>query len=171
MIWFTSDLHLGHNAMLGMCGRPFETVEEMTETLIMNFNACVRKDDTVYILGDLSHRITLEEANRLIARLNGKKILCKGNHDKKYDPALFEEIHDFMELHVDGMNISLMHYPMMEWPKSRHGSVHLHGHIHSTGEYNLQQREDGILRYDVGVDANHYFPVSLKQVKEFLGIG
>jgi len=170
MIWFTSDLHLGHKAAVDMCGRPFETVEEMTETLIMNFNSCVRKDDTVYILGDLSHRITLEEANRLIARLNGKKILCKGNHDKKYDPALFEEIHDFMELHVDGMNISLMHYPMMEWPKSRHGSVHLHGHIHSTGEYNLQQREDGILRYDVGVDANHYFPVSLKQVKEFLGI-
>lgn len=170
MIWFTSDLHLGHKAAVDMCGRPFETVEEMTETLIMNFNSCVRKDDTVYILGDLSHRITLEEANRLIARLNGKKILCKGNHDKKYDPALFEEIHDFLELHVDGMNISLMHYPMMEWPKSRHGSVHLHGHIHSTGEYNLQQREDGILRYDVGVDANHYFPVSLKQVKEFLGI-
>ncbi len=170
MIWFTSDLHLGHKAAVDMCGRPFETVEEMTETLIMNFNACVRKDDTVYILGDLSHRITLEEANRLIARLNGKKILCKGNHDKKYDPALFEEIHDFLELHVDGMNISLMHYPMMEWPKSRHGSVHLHGHIHSTGEYNLQQREEGILRYDVGVDANHYFPVSLKQVKEFLGM-
>ena len=28
MIWFTSDLHLGHRAAINMCGRPFETVED-----------------------------------------------------------------------------------------------------------------------------------------------
>ncbi len=39
-----------------MCGRPFETVEEMNETLIRNFNSCVKKNDTVYILGDIAYR-------------------------------------------------------------------------------------------------------------------
>lgn len=29
MIWFTSDLHLGHRSAISMCGRPFETVDEM----------------------------------------------------------------------------------------------------------------------------------------------
>ena len=33
MIWFTSDLHLGHGAAISMCERPFETIEEMTEIL------------------------------------------------------------------------------------------------------------------------------------------
>ena len=74
---------------------------------------------------------------------------------------------DFLEIAVNGINVSLMHYPMMSWPKSHHGSLHLHGHIHSKGDYNLQQKNEGILRYDVGVDANNFCPVSIGQVKEF----
>lgn len=167
MIWFTSDLHLNHRAVVSMCGRPFETVDEMNYILIRNFNERVKKNDTVYILGDLAHRTPVIEVNNFISRLNGKKILCKGNHDKRYDSSLFEGIYDFLEISVHGVNISLMHYPMMSWPKSRHGSIHLHGHIHSKGDYNLQQREEGILRYDVGVDANNFFPVSITEIKEF----
>ncbi len=113
MIWFTSDLHLGHRSAINMCERPFETVEEMNETLIRNFNSCVKKNDTVYILGDIAHRTPVVEVNQLIGRLNGKKILCKGNHDKRYDVELFEGIYDFLEISVHGVNVSLMHYPMM----------------------------------------------------------
>ena len=29
MIWFTSDLHLGHRAAISMCERPFKNVEEI----------------------------------------------------------------------------------------------------------------------------------------------
>lgn len=170
MIWFTSDFHLGHKSAIRMCDRPFETVEEMNEALISNFNRSVKKNDTVYILGDIAHRTSVVEVNQLISRLNGKKILCKGNHDKKYNPELFEGMYDFLEVALNGINISLMHYPMMSWPKSRHGSLHLHGHIHSKGDYNLQQKEDGILRYDVGVDANGFYPVSIEQIKEFFEI-
>ncbi|MDE6750857.1 MAG: metallophosphoesterase [Lachnospiraceae bacterium] len=113
MIWFTSDLHLGHRSAINMCERPFETVEEMNETLIWNFNSGVKENDTVYILGDIAYRTPVVEVNRLISRLNGKKILCKGNHDKKYDVKLFAGIYDFLEITVKGINVSLMHYPMM----------------------------------------------------------
>ena len=167
MIWFTSDSHLNHRAVVSMCQRPFENVDEMNDILIRNFNERVKKNDTVYILGDIAHRTPVIEVNNFISRLNGKKILCKGNHDKRYDSSLFEGIYDFLEISVHGVNISLMHYPMMSWPKSRHGSIHLHGHIHSKGDYNLQQKEDGILRYDVGVDANNFYPVSITEIKEF----
>ena len=44
MLWFTSDLHLGHRAAISMCERPFETVEEMNEILICSFNSCVKKN-------------------------------------------------------------------------------------------------------------------------------
>ena len=40
----------------------------------------------------------------------------------------------------------------------------LHGHIHSDGSYNMSNREAGIKQYDVGVDANGYMPVSIKQI-------
>ena len=97
----------------------------------------------------------------------GRVCQVKGNHDKKYDESLFEEVWDFMTISVNGMNIALMHYPMLSWPKSYHGSFMLHGHIHSDGLYNLSNLEAGIKRYDVGVDANGYYPVSLNQIENF----
>ena len=167
MIYFTSDLHLGHNAVINMQNRPFADADEMDRVLIVNYNSVVHKNDTVYLLGDICFRIGVDRANELIASMNGKKYLIKGNHDKKYDESLFEEVRDFMTISANGMNIALMHYPMLSWPKSRHGSFMLHGHIHSDGLYNFSNLEAGIKRYDVGVDANGYYPVSLNQIENF----
>ena len=89
MIYFTSNMHLGHEAIIHMCNRPFKNVEEMNRTLIRNINSMVHKNDTVYLLGDATHRISLDEANDLISKLNGHKIRIRGNHDKKYDKSLF----------------------------------------------------------------------------------
>lgn len=168
MIYFTSDLHLNHKAAIHMNGRSFTNIDEMNETLIANINSKVTNDDTLYLLGDVAYRGGVDKANQLISRINGKKILISGNHDhKSLDPSLFESIHDFLEIHVDGINISLMHYPMVSWPKKGYGSLHLHGHQHNAADYNYEQRMCGILRYDVGVDANHYYPVSLEEIKAF----
>ncbi len=168
MEYFTSDLHLGHRMAIRMCERPFEDIEEMNPTLIANINARVNKNDTLYILGDIAHRTPVEEVNKLIAQMNGKKILIKGNHDKQYDESLFEGIYDFLEINLNGHPISLMHYPMAEWPKSRHSSIHLHGHQHNKPKYNALQREQGVLRYDVGVDANFFCPVSINEILAFM---
>lgn len=46
-----------------MCERPFDSADEMNETLIYNFNTCVKKNDTVYIFGDIAHRIPVSDAN------------------------------------------------------------------------------------------------------------
>ena len=167
MIYFTSDLHLGHRSIISMKERPFADVDEMNRVLIANYNALVRKNDTVYILGDLSYRIPVEEANKIISELKGRKTLIVGNHDRRYDPGMFDEICDFKTISVAGKNFSLMHYPMLSWPKSHYGSFMLHGHIHSDENYNLQNRSDGVLRYDVGVDANQYSPVSVEQIIRF----
>ena len=80
---------------------------------------------------------------------------------------LFEEICDFKTVSLNGVYFALMHYPMLSWPKKNSGSIQLHGHIHAREEYNLQNKVDGITRYDVGVDANDYYPVSVKQIIEF----
>ena len=167
LIYFTSDLHLGHRGIIEMQNRPFKSVEEMNRSLIENYNSVVHKNDTVYILGDISHHMPIERVNELMGKMNGKKILIKGNHDKKYLLELFEEICDFKTVSLDGVYFALMHYPMLSWPKKNKESIQLHGHIHADMTYNEQNRNENIRRYDVGVDANEFYPVSVKQIVEF----
>lgn len=122
-------------------------------------------------MGDICHHLTLARANDMISSLHGKKYLIKGNHDKQYDEGLFEEICDFKMASLNGNMIVLMHYPMMSWPKSRKSSIHLHGHIHAGSDYNQMNREQGIKRYDVGVDANNFIRYSLDEeaIRIFIG--
>lgn len=71
-------------------------------------------------------------------------------------------------LKIDRQKIVLSHYPMVDWQGMSHGSWHLHGHIHSCGgAYNRFNLRQGLLCYDVGVDANGYAPVSLEELKSW----
>jgi len=38
VLYFTSDLHLGHANVIRLASRPFECIEEMNERLIANIN-------------------------------------------------------------------------------------------------------------------------------------
>ena len=167
MVYFTADMHFGHRSIITMQDRPFETVEEMDRLILQNYNALIHKDDTVYILGDVCHHMKIEEADELIRKLNGKKYLIRGNHDKNYDPRLFADIRDYMTVSVNGQYFVLMHYPMLSWHKKSSGSIQLHGHIHARMDYNDKNRAEGVRRYDVGVDANGFLPVSAKQIVDF----
>ena len=124
MIWFTSDLHFGHRGIIAMKNRPFRNADEMNRCLLANYNAVVRRDDTVYLLGDLCHHMTVEAANAVIARMNGRKYLLTGNHDRNYNPDLFCGIRDFMPVSLSGQEFVLMHYPMLSWPKMHQGAFH-----------------------------------------------
>ena len=53
MVYFIADPHFGHENAIKLCSRPFETVEEMNETIIKNWNGRVHGNDTVYIVGDI----------------------------------------------------------------------------------------------------------------------
>lgn len=167
MVYFTADMHFGHRGIIAMQNRRFESVEEMDRVLLQNYNAVVHKDDTVYILGDICHHMKIEDADALIRKLNGKKYLIKGNHDKNYDPRLFADMQDFMTASVNGQYFAMMHYPMFSWPKKNSGSIQVHGHIHARMDYNERNRAEGTRRFDVGVDANNFFPVSVMQIVDF----
>lgn len=167
MIYFTSDLHIGHDNIIKMCERPFDNIQDMNKTLIHYWNQTVQIKDTVYILGDFFFKMPVEEANAIIKKLKGKKILIRGNHDLVYDENLFEEVCDFKIIKYNRKKFILMHYPLLEWPHYFQGGIHLHGHQHNTQEYNLEMRKQGILRYDVGVDANALKPISIDEVIRF----
>ena len=55
MVYFTADTHFDHANIIRFCNRPFETVEEMNEALIANWNRKVHANDTVFIIADTHH--------------------------------------------------------------------------------------------------------------------
>lgn len=170
-IWFTSDCHFHHANIIRMTDRPFSDCEEMDNALLYNWNSRVKPEDDIYILGDLAFAGAAEAA-ALLRRLNGRKYLVKGNHDRFADQAsfpkeLFVWIKDYHRLVANGRRIILFHYPIEEWDQFFRGAYHLHGHQHNLSEYNLKNRENGFRRYDVGVDANGYAPVKLEEIIAF----
>lgn len=168
-IFYTSDLHFSHSNIIQYCNRPFDSVEQMNDTLINNWNKVVKNEDSVYILGD----ITLSGSRMvydIISQLKGNKILIKGNHDirwikDKRFPALelFEnsQAYDYLEIYDKGRKVILCHYPLMTWNKQYQGAYHLYGHIHNN-EPLIQINNS----FNVGVDVNNYTPVTLDELIE-----
>lgn len=172
-IFFTSDLHFGHENIIMLAERPFSSLEDMEQALIGNINERVGRNDTLYILGDFSFGQAQRYSNKIRARIECKQVhLIRGNHDKSYDlESPFSTVGDYKELKIEGRKFVLFHFPIQHpsWNGCQRGSIHLHGHIHSKGmEYNLFQRNQGIARYDVGVDANGFYPVSAEEIVEFM---
>lgn len=81
-LFFTSDTHWHHEAIIGFCKRPFKSVEEMDKVLIENWNNTVPKDGIVFHLGDFAWGNNWNIRNEL----NGEIILITGNHDFKNHP-------------------------------------------------------------------------------------
>ena len=175
-IWFTSDQHYGHANILNLCpDRPWNSVEEMNETLIKNYQAVVRPSDQVFFLGDFAFKSL---AAKILPRLPGNKTLIIGNHDwdkpgrmseRRRDELLeagFSKIVDTYLLRVrDGISqgkhqwIWLAHYAQRTWPKKWSGGWHLFGHSHG-------RMPDDSLSTDVGVDCWDYKPVSYEQLRK-----
>lgn len=154
--------HYGHANIIRFCERPFATIEEMDERLIANYNALVKPQDTVYHLGDFSFS---KDPGRVFRRLNGNKHLVLGNHDwgkreKQLRDLAWGWVKDvyFLKLGKKPTDlIWLAHYAHRTWPKSHHGSIHLHGHSH--GDLPDHGRST-----DAGVDAWDYKPVHLDTI-------
>jgi calcineurin-like phosphoesterase family protein len=135
MIFYTADLHLGHKNVIKLCSRPFTSIEEMDAALIENWNLVVGKDDTVYILGDLSFR-SVGSVKPVLKVLNGTKHLIIGNHDKSWMKNVrleefFATVSPLLEIDDGDTHITLCHYPMLSWNRVAHGAIHIHGHIHN----------------------------------------
>lgn len=180
MDYYTSDLHLGHENILKH--RPmFETIEEMNEVLIDNWNKKVKNDDIIYIVGDFSFR-SKTPVEDFLERLKGKKHLILGNHDSCWlKKSKYETLSQYFEsiCHMNVFNISkkkkiqatLCHYPMLEWNESRYASnvvsYLIHGHIHNNKDDVYDYiKEHQPTALNCGVDVNNFEPVTLEELIE-----
>ncbi len=167
MIYYISDLHFGHANIIKLCGRPFQNLEEMNDTLINNWNSKVTNGDKVYIVGDLFFR-NQNNPEEILSKLKGKKYLIVGNHDKtwlkKIDTSKYFESVDNMLIFSNGKNkVILCHYPMMSFE----GDYLIHGHIHNNKNadyWNLLKSMDNAL--NASVEINNYTPVTFDELVE-----
>ena len=133
-IFYIADLHFGHKNIINFDKRPFNSIEEMEDALIKNWNKKVKKGDTTYILGDF-HWGKEPDWIETLDKLNGNKVLIRGNHDLKQmsrklkDKFLF--VKDKYELSDCRKKLILSHYPEMAYKSSYNPNVFmLHGHVH-----------------------------------------
>ena len=128
-----SDPHFGH---AGVCRflredgsklRPWNDPAKMDEELVKRFNERVRPNDKCYFLGDV---VINRRALPTLARLNGDKVLIRGNHDIFRDDEYREYFRELRAYHVmNGMILS--HIPVHEASLGRFGT-NIHGHLHAS---------------------------------------
>jgi calcineurin-like phosphoesterase family protein len=137
--FYISDTHFGHRNIIRYDNRPFASVEEMDSTLIKNWNSVVSSEDTVYILGDISW-YQEEETAKILAKLNGHKVLIKGNHDRVgNNRSYYDRVTDYLEIKDNGRKVIMSHYPIMFWNNQFYDSIHLYGHVHNSHQWNMME--------------------------------
>ena len=118
--WFWSDQHFGHENVIDFCNRPFKDKEDMKEKLIQNHNRLVKPDDLVYYGGDTFFYHSKQEMQDVLKRLNGRKVLIRGNHDQKPRQMMnagFDSVVEQAIIYIGGERVIMSHFPyaMPEW--------------------------------------------------------
>jgi len=132
-IFLVSDTHFGH---AGVCKftrndgvtklRPWDNPEEMDEEMVKRWNETVGPNDKVYHLGDV---VINRKALKTLERLNGDKVLIRGNHDIFRDDEYRQYFRELRAYHVmNGMILS--HIPIHSDSLNRFGT-NIHGHLHA----------------------------------------
>ena len=162
-VFLVSDTHFGH---AGVCRflredgtklRPWDSPEEMDEYMVEAWNKKVRPNDKVYHLGDV---VINRRALKILALLNGDKVLIRGNHDIFRDTEYREYFREIRAYHVmNGMILS--HIPIHSDSLGRFGT-NIHGHLHSN-----RVMKDGVVdtRYHcVCVEQTDFAPILFEDV-------
>ncbi|MCK9567411.1 metallophosphoesterase family protein [Candidatus Pacearchaeota archaeon] len=174
---FYSDPHLGHANIIEYCSRPFESVFEMNDELVLRYNRMIGSGDCVLWLGDCFFKGKPDKYIHLLGKMNGRKFLITGNHDQG-DGAMaaigFELVMKEAVMSIAGVTCRVCHYPydglrgaidnyVTRRPQRNPGEILLHGHSHST------EKITGRQSISVGVDAWNYGPALYGEIAKLVG--
>lgn len=166
--WFVADLHFEHPGIVkerdGVRNRPFTSVEEHDETVIVRWNERVGPADKVYVIGD----VCMKKAGLAkMARLNGQKHLVKGNHDiyELEDYAkYFYQVSAYRVFQKEEFLACHMPVHPMEMGRFK---FNVHGHLHDkvvTLEDEVWGNKPDPRYLCVSLEQFNYAPVSMDEV-------
>jgi calcineurin-like phosphoesterase family protein len=164
-VFLTSDTHFGHVNICNFTNydgspvRPWDSVEEMDEEMVKRWNETVGPKDKVYHLGDV---VINRKSLQILDRLNGDKVLIKGNHDIFPLKDYVKYFRDIRAYHVMNGCI-LSHIPVHKDSIARFGA-NIHGHTHGNRVRKLRgvNVKTGELLYSDVIDPD-YFCVCVEQ--------
>jgi len=144
--FYISDTHFFHQKIIMHCNRPYRNSNQMNRDLRARWNRVVGQDDLVIHGGDFAWKHSIENTLELlrksdiVRKLNGRKILVKGNHDPDASDMLklgFDDVVPYWQ--QDG--ILVYHYPgayghkeaEKNFPSAAYlaADVFLYGHVHN----------------------------------------
>lgn len=110
--WLISDTHFGHRNMERLCNRPPDFEDRICKAWKKN----VGLFDAVIHLGDVCFRYKDADAHtNWVQDLPGKKILVRGNHDKKPNSWYVEHGWDFscdsFQMRYEEFDLRFVHVP------------------------------------------------------------
>lgn len=159
-IYFTADTHFGDEAIIRYENRPFDSVRQMDEAMISNWNKTVTENDTVFLIGDFS-AYGKEKNTAILQRLSGHKILVMGNHDTEneryYYDCGFESVSRFPVIY-DGFWI-LSHEPV--YINSNMPYANIFGHVHNNPVYADFSKQS----YCVSTERTDYTPIEFSEIR------
>jgi calcineurin-like phosphoesterase family protein len=177
-IFFISDHHFAHSKPYNTFKREdgrflryeFANAQECDEAMIERHNKVVKPEDRVYFVGDVCfHKRDLHK----VGRMNGRKVLIKGNHDLLESKDYLQYFDDIRGSH-QFKGILVTHIPVHPGSLGRWG-FNIHGHLHdrvvmreiTNSEYPSGSAEEPDPRYfNVSVERLNYTPISLEEVKK-----
>lgn len=163
-IFVTSDQHFGHANILnfkdkeGNRIRPhWDNVEDMDNDLVERYNSVVKPGDKVYFLGDIAmKRIYIPT----VGRLNGDKVLIKGNHDNAELKDYTKYFRDIRACHVLN-HIIMTHIPLH--PNAKNSYIaNVHGHLHQ----NLMIEPGRQWYINVSVEQTNFTPIAFDEIEQ-----
>lgn len=166
--FLVSDTHFGHANICrftradGTPLRPWNDVAEMDEYMVDAWNNLVKPNDKVYHLGDV---VIGRRHLQTMSRLNGDKVLIKGNHDIFKIHEYLEHFRDVRGSHVMD-NMILTHIPIHPGSKGRF-KANLHGHTHSNVVIDHEGNPDPWY-IPLSVEHTDYKPVPFEDIRAYV---
>ena len=168
-IFFASDHHFHHKNILTFKNqddtplRVFSDVDHMNEHMVNCHNSVVKPTDKVYFLGDVSVSRNAKGLE-ILGRMNGEKVLVKGNHDLCSASQYLQYFKDVRGSHqFDGM--ILTHIPIHPESLARWG-LNVHGHLHNNVVRMALAQIPDRRYFNVSMERINFTPISLEEVKK-----
>lgn len=146
-IYLGSDWHLFKKDVTGLQEKT--TNKELDEYVKLHNNK-VQDNDVFIYLGDLGHRKCNEthfnKIKDFVNKLNGVKIMIRGNHDLKDDKYYLSCGFDCICDNIELGDIIFTHKPceLKDYPECK---LNIHGHMHEEKLYDVEDNNDHIRIY------------------------
>ena len=145
-IFIIGDCHFWHSNIIKYCNRPWwkkddnginvPDVEKMNDDMINIWNSVITSNDqTVYVNGDFCFG-NKNKVKDIFDKLNGKKRIVLGNHDKckfkEYYDIGFDRVYDKP---IIMNNFCILSHEPLQWVKDGDVYMNIYAHVHTQEMY------------------------------------